>query len=420
MVTDSNIDALFEKIKSHVERLHGIDSGSGSGSGSQDGENIEYALTINQNNSGPDSIITVDDPDENLPAAKSDNWMTLLGLKPCILRNGTVVSYLDINDYTKDTEGNTVDLSVLGDDVMLEIPRMGYKVEETSNEVFKITISNDITDESLDFSAFSLDDWGDCDKLYYGVYKGYVDNNALYSSYDKTPSGTHTLANFREYAKSRGTGYIDVSYAADEMLQLLYCLTVQNTNGQSAIGLGHIYAGNAQSNVKKTGGSEAYGPFMQLASSTARTTNKGYHSKCLGIEDFWGNISQFEDGLIKTALSGSQVVLRAKCASDFNSTGEGYVNVGTLTNVSSTHDMGHVKKMSMQQGCLFIPILGGGSNSTYYADYSYWGTGTVFTGFGGHCNNNLFAGPFYRYTDVELSRSEWKACSRLMYLHKED
>ena len=110
---------------------------------------------------------------------------------------------------------------------MLEIPKMGYKVEKLDIDKYKITVTKRPNDPNMDYSAFSYDYWNDCDKLYYGIYKGHVTGEQMFSSKGKVPTGSMTLNMYRDYAKNRGAGYFAVSYAADELLHVLYCLTVQ-------------------------------------------------------------------------------------------------------------------------------------------------------------------------------------------------
>jgi hypothetical protein len=422
-IDSAGVTAALNKIKRYIDAVH---YGTNQEEAGSDTFEITFKFFDNQGDSTAWSDVITDGL-EDYPLPKSDNWMSLLKLKPCILRNGQVVTYLDINDYTKDTNGNTVDLTVLGDDVMLEIPRMGYRIEPiTGRDNYRFTISNDVSDPSLDFSAFSLDDYGDCDKLYYGVYKSYVEGDKMYSTVGKIPTGGHTLDEMRTYARARGTGYIDVSFAADELLQILFCMTVQNTNGQTAIGVGHTGASSAAENLLATGGSETYGPFMQQSSAaTAKTTNVGYHAKCLGIEDPWGNIDQLLDGFIKSAVHDTNNfdILRAKCASDFNSTGEGYVNVGTvvLKNYLSSSGIGYgyTTRMTMQQGAVFLPLEKNGYSNTNYCDYGYWRNILTICSHGGNLSSGSAAGPFYCNMISQPTDAFWNSSSRLMYLHKE-
>jgi hypothetical protein len=415
-LTSTGLTTLLNKVESYIDMLH---------NGAQEEDLTKFSFVLDQTKSDPSAMVTEVSHLTTLPMM--DSWMSLLGLRPCILRNGEVVSYLNINNYNEDIDGNPVDLTVLGDDVMLEIPRMGYKVEKLDTDISKFTISLKPNDPSLDYSAFSLDDWGDCDKLYYGIYKGYVDDNKLYSVAGKTPSASYKLVQFRTFANARGTGYTDVSYAADALLQILYCLTVQQLNAQVAVGHGNCN-NRSRTTIVDTGGSETYGPFMQSTDSTIRARTTGIHAKCLGIEDPWGNINQLEDGLIakysvQDSSFGAHNIYRAKCASDFNSTGNDYIKVGTFLEVSSSYTnnqiSGYVSKMTDGIGGVFLPAVFNGSSSTFFCDYSYLGASDSIPIYGGSAAQAEQCGMFRRSVSDSTTFSREDAGSRLMYLHKE-
>ena len=117
-----------------------------------------------------------------------DEWKDFFRYRPCIMENGNVIQYLDINDYSKQENGNasrietgiasdrwfTVDNPLwngnynMFDDVMVEIPRMGIKLTKTGT---KITIS--MTDEpyadGFSYSAFRFKG-KDYSKLYISAY----------------------------------------------------------------------------------------------------------------------------------------------------------------------------------------------------------------------------------------------------------
>ena len=128
-----------------------------------------------------------------------------------------------------------------------------------------------------------------------------------------------------------------------------------------------------------TGGSEAYGMLNELATATQKG-DSGYHVKCLGIEDMWGNIWQWEDGIIKSASAEHSTagehctILRAATHSAMNSDGTNYKQVANILfgysyeSGGHNHENGYITRMNGTTGAIFIPCRGGGTATTYYTD----------------------------------------------------
>lgn len=85
-------------------------------------------VLIDTTNSNPNTCCSYADDAVNM-AVGSSEWDTFFGHKPCLFKNGEVVKYLNPNDYTKDVDGNDVDITS-GDagDVMIEFPLRGKSI----------------------------------------------------------------------------------------------------------------------------------------------------------------------------------------------------------------------------------------------------------------------------------------------------
>jgi len=117
-----------------------------------------------------------------------------------------------------------------------------------------------------------------------------------------------------------------------------------------------------------------------LATATQKG-NSGYHVKCLGIEDMWGNIWQWEDGIIKSASAEHSTagehctILRAATHSAMNSDGTNYKQVANILfgysyeSGGHYHENGYITRMNGTTGAIFIPCRGGGTATTYYTDW---------------------------------------------------
>jgi hypothetical protein len=166
----------------------------------------------------------------------------------------------------------------------------------------------------------------------------------------------------------------------------------------------------------------------ELATATQKG-DSGYHVKCLGIEDMWGNIWQWEDGIIKSAsaehsTSGEHcTILRAATHSAMNSDGTNYKQVANILfgysyeSGGHYHENGYITRMNGTTGAIFIPCRGGGTATTYYTDMhdvdEDLRTRIIY---GGYWINSISAGVTYRHIADSPSLTSNHVASRLIYL----
>lgn len=106
----------------------------------------------------------------------------------------------------------------------------------------------------------------------------------------------------------------------------------------------------------------------------------------MGIEDFWGNLYQWVDGL----YFGEGVSLISD--GNFNDTGAGYESHPRST--ATFNYPQNYKDVEGDNISGFIPKTPGGSSSTFYPDYGYVYTGNVPL-FGGDRSYGASAGAFF-------------------------
>ena len=128
----------------------------------------------------------------------------------------------------------------------------------------------------------------------------------------------------------------------------------------------------------------------------------------LGIEDFYGNILWWIDG-IKMDSS-----MNVKTISDNYSfsTDSKYESLCTLTQQN-----GFLSKVLSENKTLFLPKQSSGTNTTFYSDKSVVASGNNYVPvFGGHKTDNLWSGCFsYRFNITPESTGSNRG-SRLCYL----
>jgi len=321
-------------------------------------------------------------------------------IKPCVLKNGEVQYYLNRDNMTQKEDGSAATInSESAGDVMIEIPKLGYKMT-TDGSSHTIMVTDDPNAAGYCYRAHGLDAEGDCDKIYIGAYLACNISNKLYSLSGKTPDNNKTLSAFRTAAQARGTGFQLLSFYPLTLLQCLYLIMYKNRNGQAALGRGYVDGNSA---AHSTGGSNSqkfcYGE-----------TGGKAQMKFLGLEDFWGNLRQWIDGLfcdsgykIKTAIN------------NFNDTGNGYPyskaagissNIsGWLSDIQGTNEGGFTAKACS------------GSATTHWADYSYLYAGCL-AAFGGGWDGGDSAGPFWLGVYYSASGASSSLGARLMYKKK--
>lgn len=401
VVTDNGVGEILTGINNQIEE--------------RSSNTRMYSFIIDHTASQDDMIEYADDTGCE---AKSTEWLGLLGIRPCVYNNGEVLYYLDPDDFNKKADGTTSDLTTLGNDVMIEIPKMGVKGVWISREKIKITLTTARHARDFDYSAFSDRAYNDADYLYVGVYPSYVENNRMYSSKGRTITTNLSISAYRNAARSRGIGYHAVSYAVDELLTVIYCLIARHINSQETIGPGY-FAGNDGSPLP-TGGSEEYGMLNQLAGPDSTQ-----HIKFLGIEDLWGNTFQLEDGLIKT--SGIECTIRRyKTHSDIGSLNTGDVEVGRIVYESNVYQtslcQGYISEIYGSTGAIFLPVKFDGSDDYYYTDYANINMDIVATPrFGGDFTVLSTNGIFYRdfsHNDSETIGTGGEYCSSRLIAFK--
>ena len=128
--------------------------------------------------------------------------------------------------------------------------------------------------------------------------------------------------------------------------------------------------------------------------------------KFLGIEDFWGNLYQWIDGLV-SSNDGNALV----ATDNFNDTGDGYTDAGFVSN----GDGGYLKVPQGTNELGFMFGQGGGSATTYFSDSASFDPGSV-PYFGGSFDGGAYAGAFRLYVYFNPGTASDFLGGRLMFL----
>ena len=358
-----------------------------------------YGVSIDLSNSNPLTSVTYTDGAVGVTkgSAAWDTMAIFKDIKPCVLLNGVVQYYLNPANFAQKADGSASDItSGSAGDVMIEIPKIGFKITTVGSTV-TVKITENPADSNYKYYAHTRTTEGDRSKLYVGAFLGYNLSSKLRSLSGKAPTATQTRATFRTQAQANGAGYDLLSFYPYLLLQCLYLIRYGSLDSQTALGRGYVDGNSAAIN---TGGTVAKG--MNFGETTGKL-----QMKFLGIEDFWGNLYQFLDGLF---CDVSRNILTA--FTNFNDTGAGYTNrgQGATANVSGY--------MSVPQGSSesgFIAKTCSGSATTFFSD-----SGNLYAGFlpyfSSYWDGGATAGAFRLTVAMDASSSTAYYGARLMCL----
>lgn len=362
-----------------------------------------YTVRIDTTNSNPESACVYQDDAVGMTPGYTgwQNEPMIQSIKPCVLNNGSVSYYLNKDNYTQKEGGGTANLTGGDGDVMVEIPKIGYRLWSSGNYQY-VSVTTDPAKANYCYYAHSLNSDSDCSHIYIGAYLGYQSDNNLYSRSGVSPTASTTLPNFRTYSSNRGTGYSIVSFFPWTLLQCLYTVIYKNLDSQTALGKGYTSA-SAKANTGATNTNTfCYG-------SQDGTT----HMKFLGIEDMWGNLGHWLDGIYSDS---SRNILTDYRNSQF--TGDGHdFQFSTPTGATSNYS-GYINKIMGTNTSGFVKDYNNntdGTSSTYFADYGDVVAGG-FAGYaGGRWSDGSGAGAFKLGLSASASGSSSSLGARLMY-----
>lgn len=379
---------------------------------------MTYTVIIDKMNANPETACTYADNAASMIKG-SDAWDEMpifRDIRPCVFQNGEVQYYLNPNDWTQ-KYGSSQPAILTGEDgdVMIEVPKFAYKISST-NTTITVSVSNDDSiienDSEYTYDAFSRLEEGDLDYFYKGAFKGSLDNDGkLRSIIAAKPANNKTIAAFRSAARLNGQHYQQSTYAQLKALQCLYLIKYGNRDGQTAVGKGVV--GTSESyitgyNVTGVGSANNDNSTLKSGMTFGTTANSTTHMRLFGIEDFWGNIWEWVDGL---TTDGSRNLITSW--NSFSGEDTTITSITTPSGVTSNSN-GYVNNVIGNTAAGFMPISFSGSSSTYWADVGSLCASCVL-GFGGRWDSGDNAGPFNLNADGGASTAYAYVGARLSY-----
>lgn len=348
----------------------------------------KYGFHIDGSKSAPSEMVTylsdcdnanytpahMDYSNDKFDYGSWENAWFIQGIRPCILgTDGTVIKYLDKDDYNKDIDGYTVDIgtTLANANVMIEFPKIWYKVVPDANDDSSgsVYISNVRVDP--DYKDYAYIDYQGIHKehFYMPAYNGSYINNVMRSvsgaQVGKSQTGTTEISR----AQANGAGWYTEDAGEIMLINFLLILLGKSCNTQAVFGQGLNARGTeALNDGFRTGVHNTKGMFYGTNSGTESSTTYDNAVKVFGIENYWG--FQWRRYAGDMCLAGNRVIKLCwgtedgSTTNNFNTTGSGYVSVGTTPSGSSG---GYINKMKFAHDGMYSSVSSG-TSTTYYCD----------------------------------------------------
>lgn len=372
----------------------------------------EYGVQWNQST---DTVTRIGDAD-GLSRSDFDTIEPWASMRRCMVNDDRSINYyIDPSDPTKIgevvntgsyTTGGTAVYTGADGQVMVEIPKFYYKTNSPSSNVYQWFISMDDLD-GYDVHPAFVTGASTRDYIYMSAFEGNVSSNVLRSISGVKPSTSTnvagTIVNFRSYAQARGTGWQIQTYRGTQAIQVLYLIEYADFDTQTTIGRGYVDAASGSANESiNTGATISLGN----ASGSATGGTDGLRAiSYRGIENFWGNINKWVDGLNIEGNNKAYIANESFASDTFTSP---YVLEGTL---SSTN--GFVTNILFPE---FLATAVGGASTSHLHDEYFQNTGNRVARFGANWTNGSSAGGFFWNLTSDSSNANRLSGSRLQIL----
>lgn len=340
--------------------------------------------------------------------------------KRCIAKpygdDAALISYLNETDSNKwpDGTGATYE-TVRKESLMVHFPKYYHKTIERSPGIWRTYISEQQIDN----------DYIEEPELLLGTFEGIIsDENggALTSTGSSISTASKTMAQFVAAAKVNGSMYGIGDYRSHATIARMFCAYYKTTNISTSNSAIPCSGGTKRYNYGWTGGTKALG---NRDGKAAVNNDAGYYStNFLGLEDCYYSKWEFVQGI--NILKGKYVVYDGgsfpdKDVAELEAAGATNIRVvGYEPNPAATAAYnGWTKAVAQGKYGDVVPTAHGGSETTYYSDYSLFNpTGNRIFLRSGHSDEGSSCGVFVANAAVASSHSWATVGARLAFYGK--
>jgi hypothetical protein len=340
--------------------------------------------------------------------------------KRCIAKpygdDAALISYLNEIDSNKwpDGTGATYE-TVRKESLMVHFPKYYHKTIERSPGIWRTYISEQQIDN----------DYIEEPELLLGTFEGIIsDENGgeLTSTGSSISTASKTMAQFVAAAKVNGSMYGIGDYRSHATIARMFCAYYKTTNISTSNSAIPCSGGTKRYNYGWTGGTKALG---NRDGKAAVNNDAGYYStNFLGLEDCYYSKWEFVQGI--NILKGKYVVYDGgsfpdKDVAELEAAGATNIRVvGYEPNPAATAGYnGWTKAVAQGKYGDVVPTAHGGSETTYYSDYSWFNpTGNRIFLRSGLSVNGSHCGVFVAYAGYASSASWSYVGARLAFYGK--
>lgn len=346
--------------------------------------------------------------------------------RPCMLkRDGTVDYYLDPDNNHLKADGETA--SDIGNtsydgNAMMEFPKVFVKiVRDATAGTLIVQFSDAKLDSNFECWPCKKSDGEYADHFYLPIFEGTSVNNTLRSIIPNTttePLASTNSTTELAYARNNGTGWETTTWADEDLIRMLGILVMRRLDVQSAIA---YMPGEHTSALTNNVGTGAKKGMFYGHSGVSNPIN----TKFFGMENWWGHRWRRPQGLNlvngKIYVKLTRSTIDGSAASDFITSDTaadytaGYIDTGIT--VATNWNASFMTKATGVSKCMAAPMLAGGagSNSSYFCDACWSGSGVRCLICGGHVTSGVRAGLFASALSNAPSNAHWSLGASLSY-----
>lgn len=292
--------------------------------------------------------------------------------KRCIAKpygdDAALISYLNETDSNKWSDGSSMTYSVTRkENAMVYFPKYYHKTIERSPGIWRTYISEQQIDS----------DYIEEPERLVGTYEAYKFANYdwLTSQGGVESAHSQTIATFVTQAKVNGSMWGIQDYRIHATIARMFCAYYKTTNISTSNSSIPCSGGTKRYNYGKTGGTDSLG---NKDGKLAVKDDAGYYStNFLGLEDCYYSKWEFVQGI--NILKGKYVVYDGgsfpdKDVAELKAAGATNIRVvGYEPNPAATDGYnGWTKAIAQGKYGDVVPTAHGGSETTYYSDYSWF------------------------------------------------
>lgn len=292
--------------------------------------------------------------------------------KRCIAKpygdDAALISYLNETDSNKWPDGSSMTYSVTRkENAMVYFPKYYHKTIERSPGIWRTYISEQQIDSDYIEEPERL-------VSTYEAYK-FADYDWLTSQGGVESTHSQTIATFVTQAKANGSMWGIQDYRIHATIARMFCAYYKTTNISTSNSSIPCSGGTKRYNYGKTGGTDSLG---NKDGKLAVKDDAGYYSTSfLGLEDCYYSKWEFVQGI--NILKGKYVVYDGgsfpdKDVAELEAAGATNIRVvGYEPNPAATAAYnGWTKAIAQGKYGDVVPTAHGGSETTYYSDYSWF------------------------------------------------